>query len=170
MGNIATVDGHDNIIDYVDKYVVHKNGLLHRAFSVVVINENNEMLIQKRSLNKYHSAGQWSNSCCSHQYESDKNIEAAAARRLNEELGLSGLRLQEGFVLRYRHEFENNLIEDEIDHVFISQYSCSCFDFNRDEIETIKWVTKSELQQMARADRNVFTPWFILILERLAWI
>ena len=84
--NVILVDKNDTQIGLMSKLDAHKKGILHRAFSVFVLNNNNEIMLQKRAYNKYHSGGLWTNTCCSHQREGENSIEAGK-RRLLEEMG-----------------------------------------------------------------------------------
>jgi isopentenyl-diphosphate delta-isomerase len=101
----------------MDKMAAHRKGELHRALSVFIFNTRGELLLQQRAMNKYHSGGKWSNTCCSHPRLGEKT-EDAAHRRLTEEMGIA-CDLEELFAFTYRHEFSNGLIEHEYDHVFI---------------------------------------------------
>ena len=83
---VILVDKNDNQLGLMEKIEAHKKAVLHRAFSVFILNENNELLLQKRALSKYHSPGLWTNTCCSHQRNGESNLEAGI-RRLNEEMG-----------------------------------------------------------------------------------
>ena len=85
---LILVDENDNQIGTMGKMEVHRKGLLHRAFSVFIINEKNELLLQQRAFSKYHSPGLWTNTCCSHQNEGETSIQAAK-RRLNQEMGIN---------------------------------------------------------------------------------
>lgn len=85
---LILVNEEDNIIGTEEKLKAHIDGLLHRAFSVMIFNNKGQLLIQKRAKNKYHSAGLWANSCCGHPRLGEDNTEAAQ-RRLQEELGFS---------------------------------------------------------------------------------
>jgi isopentenyl-diphosphate delta-isomerase len=131
---ITLVDDNDIPTGFAEKIYVHKRALLHRAFSVFVVNENNgKILLQKRSKGKYHSGGLWSNTCCSHQYRSESLFEAVQ-RRLNQELGINlicsnttngqgdsvsvNCEIREIGVFRYFKQF-SDLAENEIDHVFL---------------------------------------------------
>ena len=84
--NVILVDKNDTQIGLMSKLDAHKKGILHRAFSVFVLNNNNEIMLQKIAYNKYHSGGLWTNTCCSHQREGENTIEAGK-RRLLEEMG-----------------------------------------------------------------------------------
>jgi isopentenyl-diphosphate delta-isomerase len=114
---VILVDANDKAIGSMEKMEAHEKGLLHRAFSILLINEKGEMLLQQRAIEKYHSPGLWTNACCSHPRPSESNLDAAH-RRLQEELGMS-VELKEIFHFTYRAEFDDGLIEHEIDHVFL---------------------------------------------------
>ena len=116
---LILVDENDNQIGTMGKMEVHRKGLLHRAFSVFIINEKNELLLQQRAFSKYHSPGLWTNTCCSHQHEGETSIQAAK-RRLNQEMGIN-TSLEFLFSFIYKAEFENGLIEHEFDHVIFGR-------------------------------------------------
>ena len=114
---VILVNTEDNPIGYMEKIEAHQKGLLHRAISVFIFNERKEMLIQRRALSKYHTPGIWSNTACSHPRKNETTMEAAD-RRLFEEMGLKTT-LNYGFKFLYKAEFNNGLIEHELDHVFL---------------------------------------------------
>jgi len=163
---IAVIDENDNITGYEEKLTVHEKGLLHRAFSVFIIN-GDKMLIQKRALNKYHSAGLWTNACCSHQRQGEELFEAVH-RRMQEELGFD-CELKEVFSFIYKVQFENGLIEHELDHVFIGNY-CKEVNPNPDEIEQIKWISLDDLSEMVKNNPQEFTYWFKQALPKVVKI
>src|SRR3954464_12352719 len=104
----------------MEKMEAHRKALLHRAFSVFIFNDKGEMLLQQRALNKYHSGGLWTNACCSHPRPGEDTLQAAA-RRLNEEMGIeTALTLKSGFT--YKTVFGNGLTEYEFDHIFIGTF------------------------------------------------
>jgi isopentenyl-diphosphate delta-isomerase len=111
---ITLVDNKDNIIGYDEKIKVHIEGKLHRAFSIFITNSKDEILLQKRHTQKYHSGDLWSNSCCGHPC-CRETIEFAAHRRLVEEFGFE-CPLQYLYKFHYKTTFSNNLIENEIDY------------------------------------------------------
>ena len=84
---VILVDECDNPLGLMEKIRAHEKGFLHRAFSVFLINDSNQLLIQRRALNKYHSPGLWTNTCCSHPRDRESIMEAAN-RRLYEEMGI----------------------------------------------------------------------------------
>src|SRR5258705_9255778 len=117
---VILVNENDEQVGVMEKMEAHQKGLLHRAFSVFIFNEKGQMLLQQRAATKYHSGGKWSNACCSHPRPGEE-LEAAAKRRLREELGI-GTTLKKIFEFSYKVEFENGLTENELDHVFAGQY------------------------------------------------
>lgn len=160
---IITVDDQDRETGYMEKMEVHKKGVLHRAFSVMIFNNEGEVLLQKRAKKKYHSPGLWSNSCCSHQRKGETLTEAVS-RRIREELGIT-CNCKEEFKFRYRIEFDNGLIENEIDHVFIGHYNGKVFP-NQDEAEEICWITLEKLNKEMGENPEDFTYWFKILMKQ----
>ena len=118
---LILVDILDRPVGTLDKLAVHQKGLLHRAFSVFLLDvPRRRMLLQKRAPGKYHSSGLWANTCCSHPRPEEDTLEAAR-RRLYEETGLRS-ELTELFTFIYRAEFDNGLSEYELDHVLVGNY------------------------------------------------
>src|SRR5688572_11010720 len=116
MEEVVLVDASDKVVGTMEKMEVHEKGLLHRAFSVFVFNSKRELLMQQRALQKYHSAGLWTNTCCSHPRPGEETI-SAAKRRLKEEMGLE-IELESQFSFIYKTTFGNGLTEHEYDHVY----------------------------------------------------
>lgn len=117
--NLILVNIFDQQIGSSDKETIHKNGILHRAFSVFVCS-NGKMLIQQRNSQKYHSGGLWTNACCSHPRQGETLLESVS-KRLVEELGVA-FPVTEMFTFVYRSEFNNGIVEYEYDHVFLAEY------------------------------------------------
>src|SRR5688572_24850742 len=114
---LILVDDTDKAWGRLEKDLIHKYGILHRAFSVFIFNSSGDMLLQQRADTKYHSGGLWTNTCCSHPRFGEDLIDAVN-RRLKEEMGMEcGTNF--AFSFTYRAELENGLIENEFDHVFI---------------------------------------------------
>lgn len=113
---LILVDENDTPWGKLEKSLVHQKGLLHRAFSVFIFNTNGELLLQQRSDEKYHSAGLWTNTCCSHPRYGEYLCHAIE-RRLEEEMGLK-CNTEFVFSFRYKTTFDNGLTEHEIDHVY----------------------------------------------------
>ena len=120
MEEVILVNEKDKVLGYMEKQEAHIKGLMHRAFSIFVFNDKNELLLQKRAVEKYHSGGLWTNTCCSHPRKNETNIEAAY-RRLNEEMGMSCV-LNKVFTFTYKATLDKGLTEHEFDHVFFWFY------------------------------------------------
>jgi len=135
--NIIAVDKFDKEIGSIEKMEAHYKGILHRAFSILVFNSNNQLLLQKRSIKKYHSPGLWTNTCCSHPRYGE-NLQDAIYRRLKEEMGFT-CELKEVFSFVYKVELEDNLFENEYDHVFFGIYDGEIVT-SKDEVDDFKWV------------------------------
>ena len=116
---LIRVDIYDKEVGYGTKEEVHRKGLLHRAFSVFLVDDD-RMLIQKRHREKYHSGGLWANSCCSHPRK-DESLEEAVERRLEEELGVQAP-CRELCHFVYYMKFSEDMHEYELDHVFVGSY------------------------------------------------
>jgi isopentenyl-diphosphate Delta-isomerase len=118
---VILVNEQDEQTGTIEKMEAHRKALLHRAFSVFIFNDKNEMLLQQRALGKYHSPGLWTNTCCSHPRPGEP-VELAAVRRLREEMGIE-TPLKKIFDFIYRTEFDNGLTEYEFDHVYTGNYN-----------------------------------------------
>jgi isopentenyl-diphosphate Delta-isomerase len=159
---IPLVDENDQIIGYEEKLMVHQKGLLHRAFSILVFNKNKDLLIHQRALEKYHSPGLWTNTCCGHPNQGE-NMEAAVHRRLQEEMGFD-CELQRAFAFQYFASFDNGLIENEIDHVYVGEFEGS-FAFNVAEVAATKWMNLAELRADIAQKPENYTVWFKEIMD-----
>lgn len=164
MPKVILVDTRDKEIGVCDKILAHEQGRLHRAFSVLVFNSQNELIIQKRASNKYHCGGLWSNTCCSHP-EPKKDLKKAAEKRLQEEMGLK-CSLFKAFHLIYKASFLNGLTEYEFDHVFIGRTDAVPV-INGSEAEQWKYVGLKELDRELIDNENHFTPWLKIILKKI---
>lgn len=114
--NLILVNEQNRAVGRAEKWTVHQQGRLHRAFSIFLVDEKGRLLLQRRSLAKYHSGGLWANSCCGHPRPGESTL-AAARRRLGEELGATAA-LRFGFRARYCTALPNGLTENEIVYVF----------------------------------------------------
>lgn len=103
----------------VEKLEAHRKGLRHKAISVFVM-DGDRVLIQRRALGKYHTPGLWANTCCTHPHW-DESQEACAARRLTEELGITGLKLDHRDRVEYRADVGGGLIEHEVVDIFVAR-------------------------------------------------
>lgn len=162
---VVLVNEQNEVLGYSEKLEAHQKGLLHRAISVIIFNSKGEMLIQQRGLNKYHWAGIWSNTCCSHPRK-DESFEQAAGRRLYEELGFK-TPLTEAFHFIYKaHDEQSGLTEHEYDTVFTGTYS-NPFEFNKDEIAAIQWIAPEKLTEDIHQHPEKYSFWFKIILDEL---
>ena len=160
--NIPLVDDQDNITRHAEKMEVHVNGWLHRAFSILVFNDKNEILIHQRAFGKYHSPGLWTNTCCGHPNEGE-TMESAVHRRLQEEMGFD-CDLTHKFTFRYHALFDNGLTENEIDHVYIGTFN-STFTVNPEEVADYKWISIAETRELIEKKPADFTVWFKEIMN-----
>ena len=160
---VLLVDENNKVIGKQDKLKVHKLGLLHRAFSIFIFNSKNELLIQKRALDKYHTSGLWSNTCCSHPYT--ENIKQEAKKRLQEEMGFS-CNIKKVFSFIYKVDVGNNLIEHEYDHVFLGRFDGQPV-LNPQEAEDWQWIGLEELERDIKENPEKYTYWFKIALPKL---
>ena len=163
MDELILVNAEDEEIGYGEKAYVHEKGLLHRAFSVFIVNDG-KMLIQKRNRNKYHSGGLWTNACCSHPRKGE-SLKEAVHRRLEEELGID-CDVEELFDFMYRTVFAENLYEYEFDHVFLADYSGS-IELNQEEASEIKWIDLQELKEDIVRRPEKYTSWFLIAVNKV---
>ena len=161
--NIVVVDEDDNFIKLEEKMKVHELGLLHRAFSLIIFNSKNEMLIHKRASTKYHCPNEWTNACCSHP-SLDNDIQFDIKKRLFEEMGMEGNNFKELFKFTYRKEFDNGLTENEIDRVFIC-FSDNIPKPNPEEVSDYKYIKLDDLYEDIKINSNKYTYWFKEILN-----
>ena len=162
---VILVDNQDRPIGIMEKMEAHQSGgKLHRAFSVFVFNQNNELLLQRRALSKYHSGGLWTNTCCSHPRPGEDTIEAGK-RRIEEELGFK-CNPEEVFTFIYKAPLDNETTEYEFDHVLIGRYDGELH-LNHDEVDSIKWLKLSEINILMNEHPKDFTVWFKIAFERV---
>ncbi len=166
MDKLILVDLFDNEIGHSGKSEIHRKGLLHRAFSIFIIN-NGKMLIQKRAYAKYHSGGLWTNACCSHP-RAEENLFASIHRQLEHELNIpqNTCSISESFSFVYFQKYSNNLFEYEYDHVFLAEYSGKLY-ANKDEIEEIKWVAFDELIDDLQKNPEKYSAWFLIAAPKI---
>lgn len=162
MEAVILVNSSDEILGSMEKMEAHLRGELHRAFSIFIVNPKSEVLLQQRALGKYHSGGLWTNTCCSHPRMNESNIDAGK-RRLQEEMGFT-CELTPAFHFIYKAELDNELIENELDHVLIGTYSES-FTPNPDEVMDFRWLSLDDLKQDAQVNPGNYTAWLRIILE-----
>jgi isopentenyl-diphosphate delta-isomerase len=165
MENVILVDTNDTPVGQMEKLKAHLKGELHRALSVLVFNNDGEILLQQRAFSKYHTPGLWSNTCCSHPRPGEDSLEAAT-RRLQEEMGFT-TPLIKSFDFIYKAHFDNGLIEHEFDHVFFGTFDGEP-DINPEEANDFKWVKLNILMEDMRSSPENYTVWFRIIMEKMA--
>ncbi len=153
---VVLVDSSDRPIGVAEKLQAHQDGLLHRAFSIFVLNSQGQLLLQKRAKHKYHSGGLWTNTCCSHP-RPDETLLDAAHRRLQEEMGFN-CELQEMFSFIYHAELDHQLTEYEFDHVLLG-YSDRQPVLNVEEAEDWQWIDLTTLQADIQQNPESYTYW-----------
>lgn len=160
--HVILVNERDEPIGLMPKMEAHEKAVLHRAFSVFVLNSKNEVMLQQRARDKYHSPLLWTNTCCSHQREGETNV-AAGTRRLREEMGFT-TELRELFHFIYKAPFDNGLTEHELDHVMIGRYD-GIPEINPTEVESWKWVDIESIKRDMEAHPERYTVWFRIIFD-----
>lgn len=161
LESVILVDAGDNVVGSCGKLAAHREGRLHRAFSILITNPDGELLLQRRAAQKYHFGGLWSNACCGHPRPGE-STPAAASRRLMEELGFS-VPLTEVAAFSYcARDAVSGLVEHEFLHVFHGQYSGEpCPD--PDEVSACRWMLPDRVRRGLTAHSDWFTPWFALL-------
>ncbi|WP_452602540.1 isopentenyl-diphosphate Delta-isomerase [Pontimicrobium sp. MEBiC06410] len=161
--NVILVNEKDEKIGLMPKMEAHEKAVLHRAFSVFVFNNKNELMLQQRALSKYHSPGLWTNTCCSHQRDGESNLEAGK-RRLQEEMGFVA-ELEEKTSFIYKAPFDNGLTEHELDHIMVGHYN-GIPEINKEEVESWKWMPLEDVKTDIAENPEVYTAWFKIIFDK----
>lgn len=160
---VVLIDEQDTPLGLMEKQQAHVAGLLHRAFSVFVFNSKNELLLQQRAAEKYHSPSLWTNSCCSHPRENE-TYEEAAHRRLQEELGFD-CEVEEKFHFIYKAKLGEQLYEHELDRVFVGYYEGE-MNINPEEVKAVKWISMVDLIEDMKEHPENYTAWFKIIFDK----
>lgn len=164
MEQVILVDEQDIAVGTMEKMEAHQKALLHRAFSVFIFNSRGELLLQQRSINKYHSGGLWTNTCCSHPRPGEDTLQAAT-RRLKEEMGFD-TPLEKAFDFIYKTAFVNGLSEHEFDHVFVGNYDGLVLP-NSQEVESFVFQSFSQVAQQLKEEPSRFTAWFHIAFPKI---
>ena len=157
LEKVILVDDCDREIGTGEKHEVHRQGSLHRAFSVIIWDDADRMLLQQRSSGKYHSGGLWTNACCGHPRPGEA-CDAAARRRLQQEMGFV-CPMEALGTIRYRAELDHDMIEHEIVHVFHGVHDGAIVP-NPDEAQAYRWAAVEDVQADALEAPERYTAWF----------
>jgi isopentenyl-diphosphate Delta-isomerase len=164
MTQVILVDERDNERGLMEKLEAHRQAVLHRAFSVFIFNSAGDMLLQQRSLGKYHSGGLWTNACCSHPLPGEP-VADAAVRRLREEMGFTAP-LQKAFDFIYKAPFDNGLTEYEFDHVFTGSYGGPVVP-DAAEVQDYCYKPLQEIRESLATHPHHYTEWFKIAFPKL---
>jgi isopentenyl-diphosphate delta-isomerase len=162
--SVVLVNEFDEEVGTMEKMEAHRQALLHRAFSVFIFNAGGEMLLQRRALTKYHSGGLWTNACCSHPRPGE-SVEAAATRRLQEELGFVAP-LEPAFSFTYNAPFDNGLTEYEFDHVLTGSYDGDIQPVP-EEVCDVCYLSMDEIRADLIDHPEKYTTWFRIAFPKL---
>lgn len=157
---VILVNENDEEIGTMEKLEAHQKGLLHRAVSIYVFNEKTELLLQLRSIKKYHCGGLWTNTCCGHPLPGESSLESAH-RRLYEEMGFD-CELNKAFEFKYKLAVTDGLTENEYGHIFFGEYKGDV-NINPEEADDFKYVPVSEVATQLKLAPENYTPWFKLV-------
>ena len=160
---VILVDVNDTPVGTMPKMEAHEKAILHRAFSVFILNKEGQLMLQQRALHKYHSPGLWTNTCCSHQRMGENNLEAGA-RRLQEEMGFE-TPLEELFSFIYKAPFDNGLTEHELDHVLLGHHNAAP-EISTEEVASWKWMDLDQVAKEIITMPDQYTVWFKIIFDR----
>ena len=162
--DVILVDERDVQVGTMEKMEVHQKALLHRAFSIFVFNGKGEMLLHKRADNKYHSAGLWTNACCSHPRPGEETS-IAAHNRLKEEMGIN-IELKKIFDFTYKAVFDNGLTEHEFDHVFVGEYD-GIISPDKEEVSDYCYKTIMDIRDSIKNHPQKYTEWFKIAFPKI---
>jgi isopentenyl-diphosphate delta-isomerase len=161
---VILVNEKDEEVGVMEKMEAHQKAILHRAFSVFIFNSKGEMLLQQRSVQKYHSGGLWTNACCSHPRPGEETKDAAQ-RRLKEEMGFNAP-LKKIFEFTYKAAFDNGLTEFEFDHVFAGEYE-GIINANPEEVSNYCYKNIDDIKQSLQSHPQKYTAWFHLAFPKI---
>jgi isopentenyl-diphosphate Delta-isomerase len=155
----------DGVLTPVEKLETHQRGLKHKAVSVFVM-DGDKVLIQQRAMHKYHTPGQWANTCCTHP-EWDEDAKVCAVRRLDEELGITGVKPIHRDQVEYRADVGGGLIEHEVVEIYVAHKTSEMtLELNPDEVMAVKWMPFDDLAADVAAHPDRYTPWLRIYLQK----
>ncbi|WP_226780030.1 isopentenyl-diphosphate Delta-isomerase [Oceaniglobus trochenteri] len=149
----------DGTLTPVEKLEVHLRGLRHMAVSVFVLDGEGRLLLQRRAAGKYHTPGLWANTCCTHPAWNEAPADCAS-RRLQEELGISGLSLHHRDRIEYRADVGGGMTEHEVVDLFVATAPHDLpLTPNPDEVSQVRWIDLADLTSELATAPEGFTPW-----------
>ena len=154
--SLILVDDRNRAVGTASKETIHRRGMLHRAFSIFLLDAQGRLLLQKRHFDKYHSGTLWTNSCCGHPRPRTRTI-FEARRRLKEEVGISAA-LKFGFLARYQTTLDRGITENEIVYIYFGRSDLTP-DPDPREVTDIRYASLPELEKMIAREPNHFTYW-----------
>jgi len=155
--SVILVNSEDEELGVAAKLDAHREGQLHRAFSVFITDDAGRILLHRRAIEKYHSGGLWTNACCGHPRQNETTKDAAE-RRLREEMGVDCDLGHAGSFI-YSAQVDNGLTEHELDHVFTGHYS-GALEPDPAEVQEIRWIALEDLILWLEREPDAFTAWF----------
>lgn len=164
MNKVLLVDENDREIGQMAKLEAHEKGVLHRAFSILLFNDNGDILLQQRAHHKYHSGGLWTNTCCSHPFPNEP-VKEAVNRRLAEEMGIVAT-TNFAFKFIYKAKLDHNLTEHELDHVYTGEFNGTP-NINSEEVNDWKWMHIDALKKDIVDSPQYYTAWLLKILHHV---
>jgi len=164
LSQVILVNEKDEPTGVIGKMEAHERGFLHRAFSIFIFNRKGELLLQQRALDKYHSGGLWTNTCCSHPQPGEE-IVTVAHKRLQEEMGFT-TPLEKIFHFIYKADVGDDLTEFELDHVFTGEYE-GPVKYNEDEVMNCMYKNMAELHRSIQEKPFQYTIWFRLAFPQI---
>jgi isopentenyl-diphosphate delta-isomerase len=161
---VVLIDENDIATGEMEKMEAHEKAVLHRAFSMFIFNNQQELMLQQRAEKKYHSPGLWTNTCCSHPRPGEK-VEIAAHRRLVEEMGFD-CEIDKIFDFIYKAKLDKGLSEHEFDHIFVGVFNGNPI-INADEVKNWKWMKMDDISNDMKMNPENYTVWFKIAFERV---
>ncbi|MGB2029957.1 MAG: isopentenyl-diphosphate delta-isomerase [Candidatus Poseidoniaceae archaeon] len=183
---VILVDEQDRPMGRASKVNAHRGaGAFHRAFSVMLFDQDNRLLLQRRADDKITFPGIWANTCCSHPLDVPEEreeleglgVRRAAVRKLDQELGIDSVSIDDlTHVGRFRYQArqDETWIEREVDHLLVGRVANLSINPNPNEVAETRWVNQNELEAMLIEEdpEHPIAPWFRCIAARLmtdAW-
>lgn len=164
IDQVVLVDELDNELGFMEKMEAHRSEALHRAFSIFLFDKNGRMLLQQRAMNKYHSPGLWTNTCCSHPMPGE-SLHTAANRRLMEEMGIQ-TKLEMAFNFIYKAKLDQGLTEHELDYVFVGKFDGEVYP-NSIEVSNYLYEEVDKIQEGLKNKPDQYTVWFNIAFPKV---